>query len=63
MIIKESFCLFLHKTFVVGAHENRLANTILMSIHNIRFYVELTKISLNYHEISSADVCLCCSHM
>ena len=52
MIIKGYFCLFLHKTYVVGAHKNRLVDAILMSTHNISFFNEyLTKTSFNYHQI------------
>ena len=47
------FAYFFIKTYVVGVHYNRLAEAILMSTHNIGFYEELTKISLNYHQISS----------
>ena len=35
---------FFIKTYVVGAHKNRLAEAILMSTYNICFYVETTKI-------------------
>ena len=37
----------------MGAHLNRLTEAILMSTHNIGFYEDLTKLSLNYHQISS----------
>ena len=32
------------KTYVVGAHQNRLGEAILMSTHNIGFYEEISKI-------------------
>ena len=32
----------------VGTHQNGLTEAILMSTHNIRFSVELTKIILKY---------------
>ena len=40
----DDFAYFFIKTYVVGAHSNRLAETILMSTHNIGFYEDLTKI-------------------
>ena len=36
--------LFFHKSYVVDPHKNRLVEAILMSIHNIGVYGELTKI-------------------
>ena len=33
--------------------ESPRAEAILMSSHNIGFYEDLTKISINYHQISS----------
>ena len=38
------FAYFFIKTYVMGAHYNRLAEAILMSTHNIGFYEDLTKI-------------------
>ena len=40
-------------TYFVIAHSNRLVKVILMSIHIIRFYEELTKIYFNNYQISS----------
>ena len=52
------FAYFFKKTYVVGAHYNCLAETILMSTHNIGFYEDLTKIIFellsNMQLISSA---------
>ena len=55
-IIKGQFCYFLYKTYVVGTHKNRLSEAILMSIHNICFYRELTKIIL---QLSSNTLLMC----
>ena len=58
LMISDNFAYFFIKTYVVGAHSNRLAEAILMSTHNIGFYEDLTKIifelSSNTHLISSA---------
>ena len=37
--------------YFVDAHLNRLAKVILISTHNIGFYEELSKLSLNNHQI------------
>ena len=42
--LSDNFAYFFIKTYVVGAHYNRLAEAILMSTHNIGFYEDLTKI-------------------
>ena len=39
-----NFAYFFIKIYVVGTHQNRLAEVILMSTHNIGFYEDLTKI-------------------
>ena len=49
----DNFAYFCIKTYVVGAHYNRLGEAILMSTHTICFYEDLTKLSFNYHQISS----------
>ena len=58
-MINDNFAYFFIKTYVVGAHSNRLGEAILMSTHNIGFYEDLTKtvfeLSSNTHLISSAD--------
>ena len=41
---KKFFCQIFIKTYVVGAHQNRLGEAILMSTHNIGFYGEISKI-------------------
>ena len=40
----DNFVYFFIKTYVVGAHLNRLGEAIQLSIHNIGFYEDLTKI-------------------
>ena len=42
----DNFAYFSIKTYVMGTHENRFTEAILMSTHNICFYGELTKIIL-----------------
>ena len=37
-------CQIFIKTYVVGAHWNRLGEAIQMSTHNIGFYEEISKI-------------------
>ena len=39
MIILGQFFLFLHKTYVVGTHQKRLAEAFLMNTHNICCFV------------------------
>lgn len=39
------------KTYVVGAHLNRLVKAIQLSTHNMGFFEELTKINVKYHHI------------
>ena len=45
IIEKIFFCQIFIKTYVVGAHYNRLDESILMSIHDIGFYQEISKIT------------------
>ena len=42
--MKDNFLHFFIKTYIVGAHKNRLGEPILMSTHNIGFYEEISKI-------------------
>ena len=39
---------FLKKTYIVGTHQKRLTEALLMSTHNIRFYREIRKIFILY---------------
>ena len=43
--------LISHQNHVVTSHLNRLIKTVQMRGHNISFYVELTNIIPNYHQI------------
>ena len=45
------------KTYLVGAHKNRLAKVILMSTYNIGFYEEISKI-IPYHQIRTLSLLL-----
>ena len=42
------FSYFSMKTYVVGTHEKRITEALLMSTHNICFCRELRKISVGY---------------
>ena len=53
MIIKDNFFYFSSKPYVVTPHLNRLIETVQMRGHNVCFYVGLTKIIPNYHQILS----------
>ena len=44
MIIRDNFCLFCIKTYVVTPHLNRLDKTVQMRGHNIWFQREIRKI-------------------
>ena len=44
MIIRDNFCYFCTKTYVMIPHLNRLDKTVQMKGHNICFYAEMTKI-------------------
>ena len=37
MVIRDNFCYFCIKTYVVTPHQNRLIETVQMRGHNIRF--------------------------
>ena len=45
MILRDTFAYFFIKTYVVGAHSNRIAEAILMSTHSIGVNEDLTKLS------------------
>ena len=45
------------KPYLVTPHLNRLVKTAQMWGHNIRFYAEVTKIILNYHQILLLELC------
>ena len=45
------------KTYVVGTHYNCLGEAILMTIHNVSFYGEITKVT----PILSSNTLLICS--
>ena len=60
MIFDDNFAYFFIKTYVVGA-QNRLGEAMLMSTHNIGFYGDLTKLSLNYHQIRTLFLLLASS--
>ena len=51
MITVGKFFLFLIEPYIVTPHLNRLDETVKMKGHNVCFYVEVTKIILNYHQI------------
>ena len=42
--LRDNYFYFSTKTYAVGTHWNRLNEVILMSTHNICFYVEMCKI-------------------
>ena len=50
MIIRDNFFL-LFKLYVVTSHLNCLVETVQMRGHNICFFVELTEIIPNCHQI------------
>ena len=49
----EIFLSNLHKNLCCGCSLESLGEAILMSTHNISFYEEIAKLSLNYHQKSS----------
>ena len=49
VIIRDNFCYFFLKTYVVTPHLNRLDETVQMRGHNIRFHL----VKKNYPELSS----------
>ena len=49
VIIRDNFCYFCIKTYVVTPHLNCLKERVHMWGHNICFYADLTKIIPNYH--------------
>ena len=51
MIIEGNFSYFSLKSYVVTPHLNRRDEKVQMSGHNVCFYVVLTKIIPNYHQI------------
>ena len=51
MMIKGNFSYFSSEPYVVTPHLNRLVEMVQMWTHNICFYVELTKIIPNFHQI------------
>ena len=54
MIIRDNFCEFCIKTYVVTPHLNRLDETIQMRGHNIWFRREIRKIIIKYSLLSGA---------
>ena len=54
MIIKDNFCYFCIKTYIVTPHLNRLVETVQMRGHNIPFRWEITKIFIKYCLLSRA---------
>ena len=56
-MIRDNSAYFSIKTSVVGTHQNRLSEAILMSTHNICFDGELMKIILQL----SSNILLICS--
>ena len=57
MIIMDKFAYFLIKTCAVGT-QNRLAEAILMSIHNIGFFMKNKNTNNNCHQTLLRIVCL-----
>ena len=53
MIIRDNFCIFWLKTYVVTPHLNRLNKMVQMRGHNIWFHLEKRKNILLYHQILS----------
>ena len=51
MIIERYFLSNLHKNLCCGCSLEWPREAILMSTHNIGFYEEIAKLSLNYHQI------------
>ena len=52
MIIKENFCSFCIKTYIVTPYLNRLNETVLRrGVTTYGFYEKQEKLSLNYHQI------------
>ena len=59
MIIRDNFCLFCIKTYVVTPHLNRLDETVQMMGHNIGYQLEIRKsvpqLLSNTSSIKSSD--------
>ena len=51
MIIRDNFCQFCKKTYVVNPYWNRLDETVQIRGHNIWFQEKKEKLSLNCHQI------------
>ena len=58
MIIRDNFCKFCIKTYVVTPHLNRLDETVQMRGHTIWFRRERRKIIIKYSRLSRAPISL-----
>ena len=54
VIIRDNFCFFYIKTYVVTPHLNRLNETVQMRGHNICFRSKIRKIIIKYSLLSRA---------
>ena len=55
MIIRDNFCEFCIKTYVVTPHQNRLIEPVQMRGHNIWFRLEIIKVIIKYSLLSHGD--------